>query len=550
MTVLFADVADFTSLSEKLDPEKIHEIMDGCLRLLVDEIYRYEGTINQYTGDGIMAIFGAPVAHEDHAQRACHAALSLRKPIEQYGKRMRRDYGVDFRLRMGMNSGLVRVGSIGDDLHMEYTAVGDTTNLAARMQAMAKPGSTLVSGNTYKLAGDYFKFKPLGKLSFKGKEVPLEAYELLDTSDVETRIGAAAIRGLTKFVGREHELGMLREAFEKVRSGSGRIIGLAGEAGIGKSRLILELKGMLQGREFLYLEGRCLHYGSSTAYLPILDILRSYFNIKEGLHEHTVKGRMEEKIDALDEGLRYLLPPLHELLSLTVEDKSYVKLNPKQKRERIFEAVRDLLIRESQRRPLVIVIEDLHWIDKTSEEFLTFFIGWLAREHVLLILLFRPYYATSWENKSYCTRLGLDQLPVPARVELVGSILYGDEVSDELRRLIDSRAGGNPLFVEELIYALLENGYIRKGDRVFELSREPWEIRVPDTLQGIIAARMDRLDESVKRTMQVASVIGRSFAILYPGNHCGQGGRPPVLSSEASGTGVHLRKESFARVGI
>ena len=315
VTVLFADVADFASLSEKLDPEKIHEIMDGCLRLLVDEIYRYEGTINQYTGDGIMAIFGAPVAHEDHAQRACHAALSLRKPIEQYGERMRRDYGVDFRLRMGMNSGLVRVGSIGDDLHMEYTAVGDTTNLAARMQAMAKPGSPLVSGNTYKLAGDYFKFKPLGKLSFKGKEVPLEAYELLDTSDVETRIGAAAIRGLTKFVGREHELDRLREAFEKVRSGSGRVVGLAGEAGIGKSRLILKLKGMLQGREFLYLEGQCLHYGSSTAYLPILDILRSYFNIKEGLHEHTVKGRMEEKIDALDEGLRYLLPPLHELLS-------------------------------------------------------------------------------------------------------------------------------------------------------------------------------------------------------------------------------------------
>jgi class 3 adenylate cyclase/tetratricopeptide (TPR) repeat protein len=512
VTALFADVVNYTSISEKLDPEEIHQIMDGCFKLQMDEIHKYEGTVTQFAGDGIMALFGAPLAHEDHAQRACYAALSIQKAIEKYGERIQREYGVEFTIRIGINSGLVIVGSIGDDLRMDYTALGDTINLAHRLKEVGAPGSNLLSGDTYKMAKDFFKFKPLGKVTVKGKEEPLDVYELIEAGEVETRLGAAVVKGLTKFVGRERELGSLKKAFERVQSGYGQVIGLVGEAGVGKSRLILEFKDMLRHTSYTYLEGQCLHFGSSMAYLPILDIVRSYFNLKEGLQEHIVKRRMDEKIDSLDQKLRYILPLLHELLSLTVEDESFTKLEPKLKRERTFEVIRDLLIRESQQNPLVLVVEDLQWIDKTSEEFLNYLIGWLANTHILLILLYRPEYTCSWSNKSYYSHIGLDQLPIMERKEFVKSILQGAEVSPELHDLIISRAGGNPLFMEELTYALLESGYIEKSKQGYRLSKKVWEIQVPDTIQGIIASRIDRLHENLKRTMQVASVIGRDFA--------------------------------------
>jgi len=239
VTVLFADVANYTSMAEKLDPEEVHQLMDRCFKILMDEIHGCEGTINQFTGDGVMALFGAPLAHEDHAQRTCHAALSIQKAIGDYGERIRKDCGVDFNMRIGLNSGPVIVGSIGDDLRMDYTAIGDTSNLAARMESMAKPGTILLSGHTHKLARDFFEFEPLGEVEVKGKEEFQAVYELIKASEVETRIEAAVAKGLTKFVGRGRELGSLGEAFEKARSGSGQIVGIVGEAGVGKSRLLL-----------------------------------------------------------------------------------------------------------------------------------------------------------------------------------------------------------------------------------------------------------------------------------------------------------------------
>jgi class 3 adenylate cyclase/tetratricopeptide (TPR) repeat protein len=512
VTVLFADVANFTPMAKKLDPEEVHQIMDGCFRILMDEIHKYEGTINQFTGDGVMALFGAPVAHEDHAQRACYATLSIQNTLRDYGEKLKKECGVDFKMRIGLNSGPVVVGSIGDDLRMDYTAIGDTINLASRMETTAKPGTVLVSGHTYKLARDYFKFESLGKIQVKGKEEPQDAYELLAPSEVKTRIEAAAVAGLTKFVGRRREMEALQEALEKVRSGSGQVVGIVGEAGVGKSRLILEMRKIFPKEEYGYLEGRCLHYRGSIAYLPILDILRSYFNVKEGMQRDILKGRIEETIVQADKKLLYLLPPLHELFSLTVEDESYAKLDPIQKRQKMFEAVRDLFFRESQKKPLILAIEDLHWIDKTSESFLTYLIGWLANARILLILLYRPDYNHSWGNRSYYNRIGLDQLPMAARNELLQSLLTEAEVSSGLRELLLSKAGGNPLFIEELTNALLESGYIEKEEKRYKLSRRVGEIQVPETLQGIIAARMDRLEENLKRTMQVASVIGRKFA--------------------------------------
>jgi class 3 adenylate cyclase/tetratricopeptide (TPR) repeat protein len=512
VTVLFADVANFTSLSEKLDPEEVHTIMDGCFKILMDEIHKFEGTINQFTGDGVMALFGAPVAHEDHAGRACHAALSIQKAMDDYGQKVARDYGAEFKMRIGLNSGPVIVGAIGDDLRMDYTAVGDTTNLASRMERLAQPGTVLLSKNSYRLVKDYFDLNPLGKWDVKGKEDAQEVFELVKAGGAATRLKAAEARGLTKFVGREDSMAALIGAYEKARNGAGQVVGVVGEAGVGKSRLLYEFRNRLPQEEFTFLEGRCIHFGGAMPYLPILEILRSYFEIREGERETVIRRRVREKITGLEEKLQGILLPIQDLLSLKVEDEAYLKLEPKRRKEKVFEALRDLVVRVSQERPLVIAIEDLHWIDKTSEEFLDYFIGWLATTKVMLILLHRPEYIHQWGSKSYFTRIGLDQLSLKSSAELVKAILEGGETSPELSSLILNRAAGNPLFMEELTHSLLENGSIQMKDQRYVLARTPSDLQVPDTIQGIIAARIDRLEENLKRIMQVASVIGREFA--------------------------------------
>jgi class 3 adenylate cyclase len=400
VTVLFTDVVNYTAISEKLDPEEVHRLMDRCFKLLMDEIHAYEGTIIQFTGDGIMALFGAPIAHEDHARRACHAALSIQEVMKPFSDEVRAEWNVDFSLRLGLNSGLVIVTSIGDDLRMDYTALGDTINLASRMESMASAGSILVSKYTQSAARDFFTFKSRGTLAVKGRNQPIEAFELIGTGAVDTRLAAAIAHGLTRFVGREREVGGLNRALEKVESGVGQVIGLVGEAGVGKSRLVLEFRRTLEGRPCLYLEGHCLHFGSTMAYLPILDMLKSYFSITEQMKEAAIRRHIQERIDGLDGHVSHIRSPIQELLSLPVEDDLYLKLEPRQRREKIFEALRDLFIRLSQEAPVILVVEDLHWVDKTSEDFLTYFIGWLANTRILLILLYRPDYTHPWANRS------------------------------------------------------------------------------------------------------------------------------------------------------
>jgi class 3 adenylate cyclase len=512
VTVLFADVANYTSMSENLDPEEVHQIMDGCFKILMDAIHSYEGTINQFTGDGVMALFGAPIAHEDHAQRACHAALSIQKAIGDYEETITDEWGVEFKMRVGLNCGPVVVGSIGDDLRMDYTAIGDTTNLASRLESIARPGTIVVSRDTHKLVRDFFELKSLGEIEIKGKEKLQEAYELTKEGEVRTRIEAAVAKGLTRFAGRKNSMAALMEAYDKMQSGSGQVVGIMGEAGVGKSRLLLEFRNRQPEDAITYLESRCHHFGGLLAYLPILDLLRSYFDVKEGDREFVIKKKMKEKILQLDEKLQGILPALQDLFSLKVVDEAYLELDPKQKRARAFEAIRNLLIRESQDRPLVLAIDELHWIDKTSEEFLDYLIGWLTRTRILLILLYRPEYSHPWGNKSYYNRIGLNHLTPESSAELVQGILEGAELAPDLKELILSRTGGNPLFMEEFTGTLLENGSIQRKDNRYVLTRKASDIEVPDSVHGIIAARMDRLEDDLKLTMQVASVIGRDFA--------------------------------------
>ncbi len=512
VTVLFADVAGFTSLSEELDPEEVRDLMEPCLDIMTAGVHAYEGTVAQFTGDGIMALFGAPVAFEDAPVRAVRAAIEMRERLSAYSAKLA-DKAIAFEVRIGLNTGLVVVGSMGSDQAVEYTAIGDTVNLASRMESAALPGSVLVSESTYRLAQGFFEFEPLGELEIKGKKKRVMAYRVLSTKEAKTRMEASLPSGLSPFVGRSDELSRLRECFEKARGGEGQVVGIVGEPGIGKSRLLLQLRELLPEGEYTYLEGGCIHYGEAMAYLPILGILRNYFDIQEGDEEATSKRKMDERLASINGQIAHILPPLQELLSLAVDDQTFLSLEPVQRRERVFEAIRYLLIAASQQRPLILAIEDLHWIDKTSEEFLSYFIEGLPTASVLLLLLYRPEYIPAWVSKTFYSQVRVDHLPEESSTKLVRAVLSEGEVSPEISDFIVEKTAGNPLFIEEMTRGLLEAGSIIKDNEHYVLSTSPSDIQVPDTIQGIIASRLDRLQEELKESLQVASVIGQEFSL-------------------------------------
>ena len=512
VTVLFADVKGFTSISEKLDPEEVQTLISECLGFFTEETHRYEGAIAQFLGDGVMALFGAPIAHEDAPQRALYAALAIRERLRGYSAKLKKQ-GIDFNMRIGLNTGLVVVGRIGDDLTMEYTAMGDTVNLASRMESTAQPGTIQVSQNTYRLTEGYFEFKPLGEIEVKGKKEPVQAYQLIGVGLARTRLGVSEMRGLTPFVGRRKELDHLMECYDKVKEGKGQVVGIVGEPGVGKSRLLLQFRNVLPQGEYSYLEGQCLHYGEAMAYLPVVNALRSYFGIEEGEQEVLSRKKLKQKMGRLDERLMTMLPPLQELLSLKVEDESYIRLDPQRRRERIFEAISGVFFRESQNKPLIMAVEDLHWIDKTSEELLGYLIARLGGARIMLLLLYRPEYTSPWTSKTYYSQIRVDELPLETSAEMVQAILEEGKAAPELMNLILDRSAGNPLFMEEFTRSLLERGYVERKDGHYVLTVRPSDIQVPETVQGIIAARMDRLQKDLKETMQMASVIGREFPL-------------------------------------
>ena len=418
VTALFADVGGFTRMSEKMDPEELRDLIGDCLTFLTEEIHRYEGTIAQFLGDGLLALFGAPIAHEDAPQRALYAALGMRDRLRDYAQKLKKQ-GIEFHIRIGLNTGLVIVGKIKDDLTMEFTPVGDTIDLASIIKNTARPGTIQVSENTYHLSEGYFDFKPLGEIELQDEKERVKAYQLLGVGRVKTRLGISEMRGLTPFVGRQRELDQLVECYGRAKRGQGQVVGIVGEPGVGKSRLLLQFRNIVPQGEYNYLEGECLHYGEAMAYLPIVNALRTYFGIEEGEAEAISQKRLKERITKLDERLIAMLPPLQELLSLKVEDDKFLKLEPQQKRVRIFEAIWSLIIRESQNRLVVLVMEDLHWIDKASEEFLSYLIGRLGGAHVLLLLLYRPEYTHSWGSKTYYSQIRVDELTLGISAEML-----------------------------------------------------------------------------------------------------------------------------------
>ena len=510
VTVFFCDVTGFTALSETLDPEAVHQIMDGCFAILMQEIHKVEGTINQFTGDGVMALFGAPLAHEDHAQRACHAALAIQRSLAEYGRQVKAEFGAAFKIRIGLNSGPVVVGAIGNDLRMDYTAVGDTTNLAARMESLAEPGAILVSDNTYRLVSDYFEFADLGDVPVKGKQAPQAVHRLIRASGIRSRMDASKARGLSDYVGRQEELQDLGKAFQKVRSGQGQVVGVVGEAGIGKSRFVFEMRRSAHSAGRV-IEGRCLQYRSSIPFLPLLEIFRTYFDLGEGESEAGIDAKLKSRLADLDEELTQSLAAFRHLFSMPAEDPRWAALEPKKKQLKIFEAIRNIFIRLSQDAPLIIVVDDLQWIDKTSEEFINYLIDWIANTPILLLLLYRPEYHHPWASRSIYRQIGVYPLSEDESRQFIRGLLSDGAISPPIERFIIERTSGNPLFMEEFCFALVENRTIVKENGRYRLDETVSPHQVPATVEGIVAGRMDRLEDNIKTTLQVAAVIGRTF---------------------------------------
>ncbi|HEY2922205.1 MAG TPA: adenylate/guanylate cyclase domain-containing protein, partial [Candidatus Binatia bacterium] len=396
VTVLFADMKGSMELLADRDPEEARKLLDPVIEHMMEAVHRYEGTVNNLMGDGIMALFGAPLAHEDHAVRACYAALRMQESLNRYADGVRRKEGVPIQIRVGLNSGEVVVGSIGNDLKMDYTAIGQTTHLAARMEQMATPGSIMMTMDTLRLAEGYVQVKPLGPVSVKGLTEPVEVYEIIGVGAARSRLQAAAARGLTRFVGRDKEIEQLRMALERASSAHGQVVAVVGEPGLGKSRLFYEFTHSHRTQGWLIVESGSVSYGKATPYLPLIDLLKSYFKIHDRDNQREIREKITGKLLTLDESLKPTLPAFLALLDLPVEDQQWQALDPPQKRQRTLDACKRLLFRESQAQPLLLVFEDLHWLDSETQTLLDSLVESLPTVRLLLLVNYRPEYQHGW----------------------------------------------------------------------------------------------------------------------------------------------------------
>ena len=516
VTVLFADLKGSMELLADRDPEEARRLLDPVIEKMMEAVHRYEGTVNQVMGDGIMALFGAPLALEDHAVRACYAALRMQDIMHLYAQEVFSSQGITVEIRAGINSGDVVVRSIGSDLHMDYTAVGQTTHLAARMEQLASPGTTLLTAATLHLAEGYVSVKSRGKVPVKGLNEPVEVFELTGTGSARTRLQAAAARGLTKFVGRSAEITQMFAALERSHAGHGQIVALVGEPGVGKSRLVWEFSHSHRTQGWLILESASVSYGRASAYRPVIDLLKSYFQIEDRDDERRMREKATGKLLTLDRALEPHLVPLLALLDIAVEDEKWTPLDPVQKRMRTLDACKRLVLREAQVQPLVLVFEDLHWIDSETQALLDSLVESLPTARLLLLVNFRPEYAPRWSGKTYYTQIRIDPLSGESVEELLLTLLGADASVQPLARLLIERTQGNPLYLEESVRTLVETGELQGSRGAYRLTAPLTSIRVPATVQAILAARIDRLAAEDKQLLQAAAMIGKDvpYALL------------------------------------
>jgi class 3 adenylate cyclase len=423
VTVLFADLKGSMELLADRDPEEARKILDPVLERMMEAVHCYEGTVNQVMGDGIMALFGAPLAHEYHAVRACYAALRMQESVEKYAEQVRGSHAAVVKIRVGLNSGEVVVRAIGSDLHMDYTAVGQTTHLAARMEQIATPGAVVLSTAAMRLVADWVQTTFVGRVPVKGVAEPIDVFELVGVNRARSRLQARAGHGLTKFVGRAVELAQLAAALEQARVGHGQVVGVVAEAGLGKSRICAEFMGSAQAQGCLILETGCVSYRKATSYLPIIELLRSYFQIEEQDDAHKIREKVRGKVMSLDMALEPYLAAFHWLLDVPLDDAEWGQVDPQQRRQRTVDGVKRLLLREASVQPLVILFEDLHWLDGESQQLLDSIVEGASAARLLLLVNYWPEYTHGWVNKTYYRQIRIGPLATATAEELLRSLV-------------------------------------------------------------------------------------------------------------------------------
>src|SRR5712691_1733625 len=463
VTALFADIKGSTELMRDLDPEEARAIVDPALKLMIDATHRYDGYVVQSTGDGIFALFGAPVAHEDHPQRALHAALAMRDALRRSGEELKKQGRPGVEVRIGINTGEVVLRMIHTGGHTEYTPIGHVANLAARMQSVAPAGGIVISEDTRHLVEGYFELRGLGPTEVKGISEPINVYEVVGAGPLRDHFELAARRGLTKFVGRQREVAEMKRALELARDGHGQIVAAVAEAGTGKSRLVYEFKAMLPG-DCKVLEAYSVSHGKASAYLPVLELLYDYFGIEGADDAAQRRGKIEMRLGSLDPALSDTLPYLFALLGIQDTPNPLALMDAQIKRRRMQDALKRIVLRESLNQPLVVIFEDLHWIDGETQALLDLLADSIANARVLLVVNYRPEYRHQWTNKTYYTQLRLDTLRAESAAEMLSALLGEDDDLTPLKRLITERTEGNPFFMEEMMQALFDEGaLVRNG---------------------------------------------------------------------------------------
>jgi predicted ATPase/class 3 adenylate cyclase len=512
VTAVFADIKGSMELMESLDPEEARAIVDPALNLMIDAVRRYDGYIVQSTGDGVFALFGAPVVHEDHPQRALYAALRIQEDIRRYGDRMRAHGQMPLQVRIGANTGEVVVRSLKTGAgHAEYTPIGHSTSLAARLQSLATPGSTVISDSTRRFVEGFFRLKDLGKTAVKGVSEPVQLFEVTGLGPLRTRLQAAARRGLTRFIGRDTEMAQMRRVLELAREGHGQIVAAIGEAGVGKSRLFFEFKAVSE-TGCLVLDAYSVSHGKASAYLPVIELLREYFKIAAEDDERRRREKIAGKVLILERSLEDTLPYIFSLMGIQDGGDPFAQMDPLVRRRRTQEAIKRILLRESLNQPLVIIFEDLHWIDSETQEFLNCMVEAIANARILLLVNYRLEYRHEWGNRTYYTQLRLDPLDRENTGEMLATLLGSDSELEPLRHLIAERTEGNPFFIEEIVQALFEQRALARNGTV-TLIRPLTEVTVPATVRAVLASRIDRLRVDEKDLLQTLAVIGREFTL-------------------------------------
>jgi adenylate cyclase len=485
--------------------------MQGFFSILADEVRRFDGTVDKFTGDGIMAVFGAPVAHEDHARRACFAALRMLDDIAEYAAELRRKHSLNFSVRIGVNSGEVVAGAISSEGDGEYTAIGHTVGMAQRMEALAEPGKAYLTEAAAELARGFFELEDLGEFEIKGASRPVRVFELAGVGSARSRLDLSRERGFSRFVGRDEEMAVLAGALERAKSGEGAAVGIVAEPGIGKSRLCHEFAERARAEGIEVFECQAQSHGREIPFMPVLQMLRSYFGIADGDPERIVREKIAGRALLLDPDLADDLPLLFDFLGVPDPDHPLPQLSA-EARHRALRGVVCKLIRAPRRRdPIVTIVEDLHWIDEASEVLLGELLGSVEGTQTLAIVNFRPEYEARWSGPPDYLPLSLEPLGQASTDELLRDLAGGDPSLDGLGALIHERTGGNPFFIEEIVRELAESGYLEGERGAYTLVRPIEDAGVPATVQTVLAARIDRLDPEAKRLLQAASVAGKEI---------------------------------------